>query len=325
MQMSNVYPRLSPINRFSYSFRKVRVCAGACLVCLTMAAQAAPISVTNLVTNDQSAHSATITDPLLRNAWGVSHSPTSPFWVSDNATGLSTLYSVNPATNAIVKVPLEVSIPGDGSVTGQAFNPTANFNGDRFLFVSEDGTISGWRMPLGTTAETLVPGSPANVYKGVDFVNVGGNSYLYAANFRNGTIDIVKGNPGAPNLTGNFTDPSLPVGYAPFNIENIGGSVFVTYAVQSADKKDDVAGAGNGIINEFDINGNFVRRVATGGTLNAPGAWHWPPRRSASAMHSWSAISAMAPLMFSTLPAMPSSDNCSAMTATPSVSMGSGG
>src|SRR5437867_1370975 len=114
-------------------------------------AGAVSFDVTNLVTDDQSVNAAQITDANLKNAWGVSYSPTGPFWVSSNGAGLSVLYQVNPATNATSKLALEVTIPGAGTVTGQAFNPSAGagaFNGDLFLFVSEDGTVSGWRPAL---------------------------------------------------------------------------------------------------------------------------------------------------------------------------------
>jgi uncharacterized protein (TIGR03118 family) len=235
-------------------------------------AQASVFDTTNLVTDDQTAHPAQITDPALVNAWGVSFSPTSPFWVSDNGSGVATLYRVDPATNATSKVGLTVSIPGQGSVTGQVFNPASStsFNGNQFLFVSEDGTISGWRAPLGTAAETLVPASVSNVYKGAAFATIGQHSYLYAANFRAGTIDVQKGDPAAPGLTGVFADPTVPAGFAPFNIQKIGDSLFVTYALQDATKHDDVAGLGNGFVNQFDLNGNLIRRVATRGTLNSP-------------------------------------------------------
>jgi len=113
---------------------------------LALHADAAPFVATNLVTDDQTVNTAQITDDHLVNAWGISFGPTSPFWVSSNQKGLATLYSVDPTTNSTAKVPLEVTIPGDGSVTGQVFNPSAGsgaFNSDLFLFVSEDGTISG--------------------------------------------------------------------------------------------------------------------------------------------------------------------------------------
>jgi uncharacterized protein (TIGR03118 family) len=233
------------------------------------------VDVNNLVTDDQSAHTAQITDPGLVNAWGMSYSPAgSPFWVSANGTGLANLYSVVPATQATAKVGLTVTLPLNGPVTGQAFNGAAAsgaFNHDNFLFVGEDGTISGWRGALGMNAETLVSGSTANVYKGTAFATtVSMNSYLYSANFRNGTIDVLKGNSGAPNLTGNFTDPNLPAGYAPFNVQNLAGTIYVTYAVQDAMKHDEVPGAGAGIVDSYDLQGNLIARVAAGGTLDAP-------------------------------------------------------
>ena len=111
---------------------------------LLPAASRAGVVVTNLVTDDQAVNAAAITDPNFKNPWGMSHSGTSPFWVSDNATGVATLYNVNPATNLPSITPLVITIPDDGTVTGQVFSNTAgNFNGDAFLFVSEDGTISG--------------------------------------------------------------------------------------------------------------------------------------------------------------------------------------
>jgi uncharacterized protein (TIGR03118 family) len=229
------------------------------------------VGVTNLVTDDQTAHPAVIEDTALVNAWGVSRSGTSPFWVSDNGSGQSTLYSVSPSTGTPAKLGLNVAIPGAGSVTGQVFaNLTGAFNSDLFLFVGEDGTVSGWRNSLGTTAEVLALGSSDNVYKGAAFSNVNGLGYLYAANFRSGAIDVLKGSAGAPDLAARFIDPNLPSGYAPFNIENLGGSVFVTYALQDANKLDDVAGGGNGFVDVFDVQGNFSKRLVSNGALNSP-------------------------------------------------------
>ena len=236
---------------------------------LTLPTEAALFGVTNLVTDDNSVNAALLTDPHLKNAWGISSSATSPFWVSDNGRGLATLYNVNPVTNVPTKVGLEVTIPGNGSVTGQAFNGASAFNGDRFLFVSEDGTVSGWRGALGTAAEVLQLADPSNVYKGTTIATVGGHSYLLSANFNTGAIDILKGDAGAPDLAGHFTDPGLPSGYAPFNVENLGGKIYVTYAVKGAGK-DEVDGAGLGIVSVFDLSGNFLSRVGTYGTLNAP-------------------------------------------------------
>jgi len=232
----------------------------------------AQFSATNLVTNDPMAHAAQITDPGLINAWGMAYSPTSPFWVSANGNGTAELFAVNPVTQATTKQGLTVTIPGDGTVTGEVFNSNAAaaFGGDLFMFVSEDGTISGWRGALGTTAETLQTGSAANVYKGVAFGTTGGNGYLYAANFRTGAIDVEKGSAAAPALTGNFTDPLLPSGFAPFNIQNLGGTLYVTYAQQDGAKHDEVPGLGLGLVDSYDLQGHLLGRVATGGTLNAP-------------------------------------------------------
>ena len=248
----------------------------ACMAVIGLSSMCQPAAATlfsqhNLVTDDQSANTADVTDPNLKNAWGMSSSPSSPFWISDNGTGLSTLYRVTPQNDTVTKVGLEVSIPGDGSVTGQVFNSAGagHFNGDNFLFVSEDGTVSGWRGALGTSAETLVTGSADNVYKGTAFATIGGNSYLYAANFHTGNIDVVKGNAAAPNLPGNFTDPNLPAGFAPFNVQHLGDALYVTYAKQGAGK-DDEKGLGNGFVNKFDLQGNLIKRIASQGALNSP-------------------------------------------------------
>jgi uncharacterized protein (TIGR03118 family) len=235
-----------------------------CLVAATAASvttsSAGPIGfkVKNLASDQQDAN--------LINAWGIAASPTGPFWLGANGSGTSLVYN-----GAGGKLGLEVTIPGDGSVTGVAFsNVAGQFNGDTFLFASEDGTFSGWRGALGTHAENLQLADPNNVYKGLAVGSVGGNSYAYIADFHSGTIDVEKGNPAAPNLPGAFVDPALPAGYAPFNIANIGGILYVAYAVQGAGK-DEAPGPGNGIVDRFDLNGNFLGRlVNNGGALDAP-------------------------------------------------------
>ena len=257
----------------SKSLYLMSLCAVSLVATLAAQGQAPLFVQTNLVTDSQAANSARIVDPNLVNAWGISFAPTGPFWVSNNGTGTSTLYRVDPTTDAPTKLGLTVTIPGAGNVTGQNFNSnTAGgaFNADNFLFVSEDGTISGWRGALGTAAETLAAGSAANVYKGSAFATIGTHSYLYEANFRNGTVDVFKGDVGAPTLVGSFSDPSLPAGYAPFNVQVLNGKLYVTYALQDAAKHDDVAGLGNGFVDAFDLNGNLLSRVGTQGTLDSP-------------------------------------------------------
>jgi len=244
--------------------------AGLALVLAAGANAQVRVDVTPLVTDDPTAHAGQIVDPGLVNPWGLSYSPTSPFWISANGTNTATLYTVNPTTQATSKVALTVSVPV-GGVTGQVFNGAAGaFNGDNFLFVGENGTIAGWRNALGTTAEKLQLDSPNNVYKGAAFATQAGNSYLYAANFRSGAIDVLKGAASEPDLTGRFTDPNLPSGFAPFNIQNLGGTLYVTYAMQDADKKDEVAGAGRGFVDKFDLQGNLIGRLVSRGALDAP-------------------------------------------------------
>ncbi|HEY8976874.1 MAG TPA: TIGR03118 family protein, partial [Burkholderiaceae bacterium] len=242
----------------------------AVLAAAPLSSQATPVSVTNLVTDNQAANPAKITDPGLVNGWGISYSPTSPFWVSSNGGGTSTLYRVDPVTQATTKLGLTVTIPGAGNPTGQVFNPggAGQFNGDAFLFVSEDGTVSGWRGALGSNAEALV--SVGGIYKGAALATIGGNSYLYGADFGRGSIDVFKGNAGAANLTGSFTDPNLPSGYVPFNVQNLGGSLYVTYARREGNDTDETAGAGFGYVDRYDLQGNLLARVASGGVLDAP-------------------------------------------------------
>lgn len=243
---------------------------------LSIPAWAVPFAVTNLVTDDQTINTAQITDPGLKNGWGLSFAPPGPFWVSSNGTDTSPLYSVNPVSQVTAKLPLTVSIPGSG-VTGQVFNGSSSFNDNRFLFVSEDGTVSGWRPALGTTglisAETIVPASAANLYTGAAIGSVSGYDYLYAADFKSGTIDVYKGTAAAPALTGTFTDaeiPAIPAGYAPFNVQNLNGSLYVAYALRDDVTNDEVAGPGLGYVDKFTLNGDFVGRVASNGTLDAP-------------------------------------------------------
>jgi len=199
---------------------------------------------------------AQIQDTNLVNAWGVSFSGGSPFWISDNGTGKSTLYAV---TNGVVtRIGLVVNIPGDGNPTGQFFNGTPAFHTNAFIFVSEDGTISGWRGALGVNAEILAQRTNA-VYKGVTLAANASGGILLAANFAEATVDVYDTN---VNLVTQFSDPNAPSGYAPFNVQNIDGLIFVTFAKQDDAKHDDVRGRGHGLIDVLDPQtGQFVRFV----------------------------------------------------------------
>jgi uncharacterized protein (TIGR03118 family) len=245
---------------------RIAVSAGILILATSTGAQAGLVQ-TNLV-SDQ-AGVALHQDTDLVNAWGLSHGANGPFWISDNGSGKTTLYDGQGT-----KIALTVSIPpvGSGTPTGQVFNSfgASAFGGNNFLFVSEDGTISAWKGADGTTAQTMVPGSSSNVYKGVALGASGGNDYLYAANFRQGTIDVFNSSFAHASLAGSFTDPTLPAGYAPFNVQNLNGKLYVTYAVQDGAKHDDVAGAGHGVVAVFNTDGTFVSQLAAGGTLNSP-------------------------------------------------------
>jgi uncharacterized protein (TIGR03118 family) len=222
---------------------------------------AAHYQETDLVSNQ--AGVALLQDTNLLNAWGISFSATSPFWVSANHSARSVLYTVtnDPSGSPHVsKVGLEVKIPGEGSPTGQVFNNTSGFHSNLFLFASEDGIISGWRGSLGTAAEVLVSNSNA-VYKGITIATGFSGPVLLAANFGEGTLDAYDAN---LNPLGQFTDPKAPAGYAPFNVLDINGIVFVTFAKQDQFKHDDVPGPGHGLIDVFNLQTESFLRFATG-------------------------------------------------------------
>jgi len=221
---------------------------------------------------------ADLTDPNVVNAWGLDSGPTSPWWIADNGTGKTTLYNVGGG--AVVTT---FTVPGaggeQGNPTGLVFNGGNGFvvnNGAgtsaaRFIFSSEDGTISAFR---GAPIVTVVPNAnaPAHgaIYKGLAIDSRTAGTHLYATDFHNGKVDVFDTSFHLVTLSGNFTDPNLPAGFAPFGIQTIGDTLYVTYALQDADAEDDVAGPGNGFVDAYDLNGNLIRRVASAGELNAP-------------------------------------------------------
>ena len=259
----------------------ITACGAVLMVSVSVVPATAQLRVdrTNLVSDIPGL--AKLTDRDLVNAWGISFGPMTPFWISDNGTGLSTLYSVPPSSPpAVSKVPLTVTIPptagGTTSApTGQVFNGGVGFGGATFLFDSEDGAISGWSG--GTSAVVDKDFGASAVYKGLAISDPGkSDAVLYAANFRAGTIEAYDPSFGAPaSVTGNFTDPSLPAGYAPFNdkVIEVNGQneLYVTYAVQDPAKHDDMAGPGLGIVDVFNLDGTFDKRlISNGGALDSP-------------------------------------------------------
>jgi uncharacterized protein (TIGR03118 family) len=224
---------------------------------------------------------AQVTDPNLVNAWGLSAGPTTPVWVSDNGTDVSTLYrGATTPTDPVAVVPLVVSIPG-GAPTGTVFNDGDGFvvgtdpatAPARFLFASEAGVISGWNPNVpaaSSTAAQVGATTPDAVYKGLAIADSPSGRRLYAANFHAGTIDVFDDAFKPVDAPGGFTDRAIPAGYAPFNVQELDGLLYVTYAQQDADAHDDVPGRGHGFIDIFDTDGHLLRRLARHGRLDSP-------------------------------------------------------
>jgi len=234
---------------------------------------------TNLVSDI--AGVARTTDKHLVNAWGMAASPTSPLWVSDNGTNVTTLYAGDINGSALLPKSLVVTIP-KGAPTGQVFNPTTSWvvrSGSHsapalFIFASEAGVISGWNPAVpppapATAAQTGVTVGGA-VYKGIAMSSGPLGNWLYATNFHAGTVDVFNGSFHQVHWAGAFHDASLPAGYAPFNIANLGGQLYVTYAFQGPGKHDDAAGTGRGFIDVYDLKGKLLKRLASHGPLNSP-------------------------------------------------------
>jgi uncharacterized protein (TIGR03118 family) len=223
------------------------------------------------------------TDLNLVNPWGMSEPPGGPLWVSDNGADVATLYQGDQHGTPLVPIPLVVNIP-DGAPTGQVFNGTGQFvvhsgmssGSALFLFASENGDITGWApqvppAPGGVSTQAQVGFSdPTAVYKGLAINPDPVSPRLYATNFRAGAIDEFDGTFHLVSHPGKFEDPNLPTGYAPFGIANLGGKLYVTYALQDAAKHDDVRGAGHGFVDVYSLDGTLMTRLISGGALDSP-------------------------------------------------------
>jgi uncharacterized protein (TIGR03118 family) len=222
-------------------------------------------------------------DGLLGNPWGIAFAPRQQFFVAARKFGQVRIY--DPTGSGVFpfafRVPPSAADPSRSSPSGIAFNPvaadfTVNDSPSQFVVVDVDGTVSGWGLDaLGDVPIFGLLGrddsAAGAVYTGAAIVTPNGSSnFLAIADFHSGHIQILDTKFGLFAPRGNFTDPDLPAGFAPFNVQQIGNQIFVTYALQDAAKHDPVIGAGNGIVDIFDQQGLLVRRFATGGTLNAP-------------------------------------------------------
>ena len=221
------------------------------------------------------------TDPLLVNPWGLAFNPNGFSWVADAGSGYSTLYDGNGVKNPLN---VTVAVPPAGtppsSPTGIVYSGGNDFvvtdhgvsGPARFIFATEEGIIAAWAPAVDGTHALMVADrtSVEANYKGLAFGANGTGHYIYATDFHNNRIDVFDSTFKLAMLPGDFTNPKVPRGYAPFGIQNIFGNLYVTYAKQDDDAEDEVAGAGFGFVVVFDANGNFIRRMASRGTLNAP-------------------------------------------------------
>ena len=278
--------------RFALQCLKRSLFSVAALTLLPLAAQAQHYTQTNLVADLPGV--AAVTDPSLVNPWGLSRSAGSPWWVSNNGTGTSTLYTGAGAIipingNGIVTIPAPTGAPAGtlSTPTGTVFNGGPDFvlpNGKPavFLFVTEDGTISGWNG--GPAAVLVVDNSDKNsgkgaVYKGVTTALVNGKAFLYVTNFRSGRIEVYDTNFKRLRLSEElFDDDRIPRNFAPFNVQNVGGSLLVTYAKQDSLRHDDVAGDGNGFVEIFTASGQHIGHLEHGPWLNSPWGAVWTSR-----------------------------------------------
>jgi uncharacterized protein (TIGR03118 family) len=233
-------------------------------------------------------------DPNLLNAWGLAINPNGIFWVAGNHSGLADVYD---STGKILLTPKNIPSPtraDGGAPSGAVFISTGDFtipsNGMKaaFVYVTEDGTVTAWAPTMYSFALTVDNSASGAVYKGVTLANNNGSNYLYATDFIGGKIDVFDKNFNPVSMP--FKDPNLtsgPGNYGPFNIQNIGGKLYVAYAkVKNPVTGDDQAGAGNGYVDIFNPDGSFVKRFISNGALNSPWGLAQAPANSGFPFHS---------------------------------------
>lgn len=244
------------------SVRHTSTLAACCGLLLMLSGAALAQSYTPISLVSNLSGKAKHTDALLANPWGLAYAPGEAFWISDEASGWSTLYDGmgNPQKLKVIIPPS--SGTGAGTPTGIVYNGSSEFRIDswtsEFLFATLDGTISGWS-GFSPSAALIGARQAGAVYTGLAITSHASGNSLYAADSANNKVDVYDGN---FNLVTSFTDSTIPAGFAPFGIQDIAGKVFVTYASTS--------GGPGGYIDIFSEDGTFVKRFAQGKPLNQP-------------------------------------------------------
>lgn len=246
------------------------ICAGLVIMMVSNVALA-QYRITHLVSNQvgKAAH----VDPLLVNAWGLAYGPGSPFWLSDQGSGWSTLYDGHGVAQGLQVVVPSASGSGPGSPTGIVFNGSSDFQiqgwSTFFLFATLDGTISGWSPQTNPNTAIMEVNNSATgaVYTGLAITNKASGNVLFAADVANSKVDVYD---GRFNFVRSFTDPTVPAGFTPFGIQDIGGFVYVTFA--------DSTGGPGGVIDIFQEDGTFVRQLVQGKPLNQPWGFAVAPK-----------------------------------------------
>jgi uncharacterized protein (TIGR03118 family) len=267
--------------------RRALTFVSACVLASPAALFAQQYQKTNLV-SDLGTLGAHTVDPKLKNPWGIARGPSgNPWWVSDEKSGVATLYNaqgtpanvLNPGANGlVVTIPPSVPPPSIGTPTGVVFNGSANdfrvappgVAQTFFLFVSLDGTISGWD-PAANPTTAIRKVSTKSVLTGATIAQIGADRFLYVADLKAGKIRVYDSNFQPMALgQGAFDDDHLPPGFAPFNIQNIGGNLYVAYAKQDQAKTFVTSGAGLGFVDVFSPQGSLLLRLQHGNWFNAP-------------------------------------------------------
>ena len=254
---------------------KLALIFGAALTC----ASAATMFFQTNLTSDIPGLAAN-TDPQMKNPWGSSFGPTTPFWISNQVSNVSNLYN-----GAGAKLGLSVSTPP--SPTGQVFNSSPSFllsNGSKALFIFDtlSGNIAAWNQALGTSgtvpAQVVFTATDGAVFTGLALGNNGASDLLYAADFRNAKIDVFNSSFAPTTVSGGFTDPNLPAGYSPYNIQTVAGNLYVEYDKVDPTTHRPTTTPNTGIVDVFNMNGTLVQRLATDTHLNSPwGVTQAPP------------------------------------------------